>query len=137
MNEQGQNLLHLAVHLRYQTLVQKLVHWGIDVNVKDVNGSTALHAAYLCGDPFAVSLLEQAGAERFVPDELGRIPPELTPSAANINGDVAMKKEEIVPQALDNSVQVEEQRLSPNIVTPTQTQRVMVQSVVKEDYSVE
>ena len=28
VNEQGQALLHLAVHLRYRELVQNLVNWG-------------------------------------------------------------------------------------------------------------
>jgi hypothetical protein len=40
-NEHGQTLLHLAIHLRYQELVRKLIDWGIDPNLRDVNGSTA------------------------------------------------------------------------------------------------
>ena len=57
VNEQGQTLLHLAVHLRYRMLVQKLIHWRIDLRVKDVNKSTALDAAYLCDKPPLSSLL--------------------------------------------------------------------------------
>ena len=78
VNEQGQTLLHLAVHLRYRELVQKLIYWGIDPNVRDVNGSTALHAAYLCGDPFVLDVLKAGGSTPFVLDELGRSPTELT-----------------------------------------------------------
>ena len=80
VNEQGQTLLHLAVHLRYQELVQRLIHWGMDPNVRDVNGFTALHASYLCGDPFVVGFLEAEGATPFVLDGLGRSPTELAAS---------------------------------------------------------
>ena len=99
VNEQGQTLLHLAVHLRYRKLVQKLIHWGIDPNVRDVNGSTALHAGYLCGDRFVVGFLEAEGATPFVLDELGRPPAQLAASISSDNGTTTMKDEEIVPVA--------------------------------------
>jgi hypothetical protein len=80
VNEQGQTLLHLAIHLRYRELVQKLIHWGIDLNVRDVNGFTALHAGYLCDDLLVVGILEAEGAKPLVLDELGRSPTELAAS---------------------------------------------------------
>lgn len=77
VNEYRQSMLHLAVHLRYRELVQTLVDWGIDLNIKDVNGSTALHAAYLCGDVTITHILQQHGATQLSLDELGRPPVEL------------------------------------------------------------
>ena len=77
VNEYQQSLLHLAVHLRYRELVQRLVDWGIDLNIKDVNGFTALHAAYLCGDAPITHMLEQRGSTQLSLDELGRPPVEL------------------------------------------------------------
>ena len=120
VNEQGQTLLHLAVHLRYRALVQKLIHWGIDTNVKDVSGSTALHAAYLCDDPFAITLLEQGGAEPFLLDKLGRTPNRLTAPTAIVDEDTTMGIDEMV---LDDDERVNEQRLPPGPPTPMQTQR--------------
>ena len=102
VNEQGQTLLHLAVHLRYRELVQKLIHWGVDPNVRDVNGSTALHAAYLCGDSFVVDVLKAMGSTPFVLDELGRSPAALTttiPSACEIT---TVIDQEAPPLAVSN-----------------------------------
>ena len=99
VNEQGQTLLHLAVHLRYRKLVQKLIHWGIDPNIRDVNGFTALHAGYLCGDLFMVGFLEAEGATPFVLDELGRSPTQLAACISSDTGTTTMKDEELVPVA--------------------------------------
>ena len=74
VNEHGQSLLHLAVYLRYYGVVQRLVDWGIDLNAKDVNGYTALDAAFLCNDSFIVHILEKRGASALVLDGLGRPP---------------------------------------------------------------
>jgi len=108
VNKQGQTLLHLAVHLRYRELVQKLVHRGIDLNIRDINGCTALHAAYLCNDPFVVGFLEAEGATPFVLDELGRSPTELAVTISSANGITTTKVEEIVPSAVGQS---KEQRI--------------------------
>jgi hypothetical protein len=85
VNEEGQNLLHLAIHLRYRELAQKLIRWGIDLDVKDVNGFTALHAGYLCDDLLVVGMLEAKGAKPFVLDGLGRSPTELAASIPSAN----------------------------------------------------
>lgn len=100
VNEQGQTLLHLAVHLRYQELVQELIHWGIDPNIRDVNGFTALHAAYLCDDPFVVGFLEAEGATPFVLDELGRSPTELAASFSSAIGVTTTGEDEGIPLAV-------------------------------------
>ena len=101
VNEHGQTLLHLAVHLRYRELVQKLVHWGIDLNIRDVNGFTALHTGYLCDDPFVVRFLEAEGATPFVLDGLGRSPTELAASFSNDTGITTTGKDEgVVPLAV-------------------------------------
>ncbi len=81
VNLYRQSLLHLAVHLRYRDLVQRLVSWGSDLNIKDVNGFTALHTAYLCGDPSITRTLEQRGAIHLSLDILGRPPLELASGA--------------------------------------------------------
>lgn len=72
VNGHGQSLLHLAVHLRYRELVQRLVDWGIELNTNDVNGFTALDAAYLCNDSPIARILEKRGAITLILDELGQ-----------------------------------------------------------------
>ena len=77
VNEHHQSLLHMAIHLRYRELVHRLVDWGIDLNIKDVNGFTALHIAYLCGDASITYTLERHNAVQLSLDVLGRPPIEL------------------------------------------------------------
>jgi hypothetical protein len=74
VNEYHQTLAHLAVHLRYIALLEKVAQWGIDVDVQDVNGFTALHCAYLCGDLDSVGILKDYGAAEDIEDNLGRRP---------------------------------------------------------------
>ena len=100
VNEQGQTLLHLAIHLRYRELVQKLIHWGIDLNARDVNGFTALHIGYLCDDALVIGFLEAERATPFVLDELGRSPTELAASISGANGITTGKDEEMDPLAV-------------------------------------
>ena len=100
VNEQGQTLLRLAIHLQYRELVQKLIHWGIDLNVRDVNGFTALHVGNLCDDPFVIGLLEAKGATPLVLAELGRSPTELAASASSDNGVTTGKDGKMVPLAV-------------------------------------
>jgi len=78
VNEHRQSLLHLAIHLRYRELFHRLVDWGIDLNIKDVNGFTPLHAAYLCGDASITCTLEQHDTVQLSLDGLGRPPIELS-----------------------------------------------------------
>ena len=74
VNEHHQTLAHLAVLFRYTTLLEKVAQWGIDVDVQDVNGFTALHCAYLCGDLDSVGVLKGYGADEDIQDTLGRRP---------------------------------------------------------------
>ena len=41
----GQTALHISVHQGHARIVERLVGYGIDLNLKDVNGDTALHTA--------------------------------------------------------------------------------------------
>jgi len=121
-NEQGQTLLHLAIHLRYRELAQKLIHWGIDLNVRDVNGFTALHAGYLCDDPLVVGFLEAAGATQFVLDELGRFPTELAASIPSANGITAGKDGEMIPLVVGHINRSRGQSTLPDRTIPVKTQ---------------
>jgi hypothetical protein len=107
VNQQGQTLLHLAVQLQYRELVQKLVEWGINLDIKDVNGSTALHAAYLCGDPSSIEILEKGGAATFMIDELGRMPHELSgPGLSSPKGNTSyVAKTQVPPSSRSSPLQ--------------------------------
>jgi len=90
VNEYGQSLLHLAVHLRYRQLAQRLVDWGVGLDVQDISGFTALHCAYLCEDDLMVKLLQQSGASLSVLDALGRLPTDLLGKPTITNTDAEM-----------------------------------------------
>jgi len=87
VNEHGQSLLHLAVHLRYRELVQWLVFGGTNLNTKDVNGFTALDAAFLCNDSPIVHILEKRDAIALKPNGPSRPPIKLTSVMTNISVD--------------------------------------------------
>jgi len=100
VNEHRQTLAHLAVLYRYTTLLDRVAQWGINVDVQDVNGFTALHCAYLCGDLESVRILQGYGADEDIQDCLGRRPVDMyipkekgspwsgrTPSAAQMPED--------------------------------------------------
>ena len=74
VNEHNQTLAHLAVLFQYTALLKKVAQWGIDVDVQDVNGFTAIHCAYLCGDLDSVGILKGYGADEDIQDNLGRRP---------------------------------------------------------------
>ena len=44
---QGQTALHLAVHQGHARIIERLVGFGVDMNVPDGDGDTALHMAVL------------------------------------------------------------------------------------------
>ena len=84
VNEHNQTLAHLAVLSRYTSLLKKVAEWGIDVDVQDVNGFTALHCAYLCGDLDSVGILKGYGADEDIQDNLERRPLDMyTPSTSD------------------------------------------------------
>jgi hypothetical protein len=76
-NDHNQTLAHLAVLFRYTALLEKLVEWGMNLDVQDLNGFTALHCAYLCEDWECVRLLRCAGADEDLEDNLGRLPVDI------------------------------------------------------------
>ena len=78
LNEYGQSLLHLAVHLRYRQLAEQLVEWGVRLDVQDINGFTPLHFACLCEDDLMVTILKRSGASMTISDALGRFPIDLS-----------------------------------------------------------
>ena len=78
-NKFGQTMAHIAVMLGYFQLLGSLVEWGIDLNLTDSKGSTALHYSFLCNElPCAVVLI-LSGADELALDELGRSPWDLNP----------------------------------------------------------
>ena len=83
MNEHHQTLAHLAVLSQYTALLQKVAQWGIDVDVQDVNGFTALHCAYLRGDLDSVRVLKSYGADENIEDTLGRRPLDMYTQSTN------------------------------------------------------
>ena len=105
-NEEGQTLLHLAVHPRYRELVQKPINWEIDPNIMDMNGSTALHAAPLCDDSFVVDVLKTRGSTPSVLDELGRSPAAFTTTISSASEMTTRKDQEVPSFAVGNVSQM-------------------------------
>ena len=79
-NKSGQTMAHMAVMLGYLRLLGSLIEWGIDLNLTDFNGSTALHYAFLCSKSACAILLIRSGADELALDELGRSAWDLNPS---------------------------------------------------------
>jgi hypothetical protein len=72
-----QTIAHLCVLSGFTRLLTKVVNWGIDLDVQDVDGLTALHCAYLREDWDCVWILREAGANEYIKDNLGRAPREM------------------------------------------------------------
>jgi hypothetical protein len=92
-NDYSQTLAHLSIFYGFPTLLRHLVEWRIDLAISDVNGLTALHCAYMKGDPDSVRILRRGGASETMVDKLGRTPSELQPegfgSAIDIDAELA------------------------------------------------
>ena len=73
----GQTLLHLACFLNYSDLASFLITRGIDMDVRDRNGCTALHFAALSGSKECARLLLIAGADAEIVNVLGKLPVEV------------------------------------------------------------
>ena len=78
-NDYHQTFAHLAILYDYPSLLGRLVEWRIDLTIADVNGLTALHCAYMKGDPDSVRILRRGGASKSATDKLGRTPSGLQP----------------------------------------------------------
>ena len=82
-NDFGQTMAHIAVMLGYPRLLGSLIGWGIDLNLTDLHGSTALHYAFLCNESACAILLIRSGADELTLDELGRSAWDLNPPLAD------------------------------------------------------
>ena len=76
-DENHQTITHLCVLSGYTRLLTQVINWGIDLDVQDMSGLTALHCAYLREDWDCVRILREAGAGEYIRDNLGRIPREV------------------------------------------------------------
>ena len=83
-NAYNQTLAHLSIFYSYPFLLCRLVEWGIDLTIADVNGLTALHCAYMKGDRVSVHNLRKGGASETAKDALGRIPSDLQPEGFDL-----------------------------------------------------
>ena len=64
-------------------LLGSLIGWGIDLNLTDLHGTTALHYTFLSNESACAVLLIHSGADELVLDELGRSAWGLSPSLAD------------------------------------------------------
>ncbi|KAF5389401.1 hypothetical protein D9757_004262 [Collybiopsis confluens] len=74
----GQSLLHLATFLGYGTIVDFLIQHGIDLDMRDRNGFTALHFAAITGSKDCVVRLLRAGADHEIVNAIGKTAAEVT-----------------------------------------------------------
>jgi hypothetical protein len=117
VNEHHQTLAHLAVLFRYTTLLEKVAQWGINVDVQDVNGFTALHCAYMCGDLDSVRILRSYGAHEDIQDTLSRRPVDMYIPRTNDQDKESRSSDRTSSPARIPSVG-EEEREKELIVTP-------------------
>ncbi|KAG6860764.1 hypothetical protein C0995_007796 [Termitomyces sp. Mi166 len=85
----GQTLLHLSAFLGFSSLVSFLVKHGIDLDVRDRNGYTALHFAVLSKSEASVRILLNAGADRDIVNALGKTPAECASGMEEVFGDIS------------------------------------------------
>ena len=75
-NAYNRTLAHLSILYDYPSLLCRLVEWGIDLTIADVNGLTALDYV---NDRESVRKLWRGGASETTKDALGRTPSDLQP----------------------------------------------------------
>jgi len=79
-NDHGQTMAHISITLGYLRLLRYLSTWGINLNVADNMGLTALHYSYLFKQEECAKFLIHSGVDQFILDDLGRSPSDLDPS---------------------------------------------------------
>ncbi|KAG6920260.1 hypothetical protein DXG01_005029 [Tephrocybe rancida] len=89
----GQTLLHLSAFLGFSSLLSFLVKHGIDVDVRDRNGYTALHFAVFSKSEACVRILLDAGADREIVNALGKTPAECSTGMEELFGDATTEDE--------------------------------------------
>ena len=82
-NEAKQTLIHLATILGYERLLRRLVIYGAQLDVQDVNGFTPLAFAAYCGKIDCARVLIEAGATYDFPTHLGEFPLDLAKVGGN------------------------------------------------------
>lgn len=87
-NEAKQTLIHLATILGYERLLRRLVIYGAQLDVQDINGFTPLAFAAYCGKIDCARVLIEAGATYDLPTNLGEFPLDL----AKAGGDDRIEK---------------------------------------------
>jgi len=108
-NDYGQTMVHISITLGYLRLLRHLSTWGIDLNVVDNMGLTALHYAYLFKQEECAKFLIHSGVDQFILDDLGRSPSDLDPSfevrlRSNMDIDSASHAEGASPIEYDNEM---------------------------------
>lgn len=69
--------LMLAAAFDLPAAVTLLCTAGADINLRDLDGNTALHYAYACGSNKALSVLEDRGADSTIENMAGSTPFEV------------------------------------------------------------
>ena len=82
-NEAKQTLIHLATILGYERLLRRLVIYGAQLDVQDINGFTPLAFAAYCGKIDCARVLIEAGATYDLPTNLGEFPLDLAKVGGN------------------------------------------------------
>ena len=70
-NKHGQTLAHVSVMLGYLKLLRYLITWGMDLNLADFQGCTALHYALHCNKVECAIFLIGSGADETILDRRG------------------------------------------------------------------
>lgn len=86
-NKGEQTLLHLATIMGYHRLLRRLIVYGAQLDVQDINGFSPLAFAAYSGKLECARVLIEAGATYDLPTNLGELPLDL----AKISGDVAVE----------------------------------------------
>lgn len=86
-NATQQTLLHLATILGYDSLLRRLIVFGAQLDIQDINGFSPLAFAAYSGRIECARVLIEAGATYDLPTNLGELPLDL----AKISGDTAVE----------------------------------------------
>ena len=77
VNEQGNNMIHIAASNGNFKMIENLALNGISINFQNNDGNTPLHYAVNSGISRCVDILIQFGADETIENNLGKTPWEL------------------------------------------------------------